>query len=159
MALRKQWLGDGNFRKNISSIPHPLLVPWSRRGRAILVLPLRAVQTVQSLSACTRVHFTLLLPLFRAMIADCFHYITTVLAISNYTVIQSPHSNVHSQRCHPPFIDLFLQSARNQVISKKRQGSARISSSLLLYYSHVHKICFTLATVWRLYSTRSKPLP
>jgi len=39
--------------------PHPLLVPWSRKGRAIPLLPLWAVQPVQSFSACTRVHFIL----------------------------------------------------------------------------------------------------
>jgi hypothetical protein len=33
--------------------PHPLLVPWSRKGRAIPLLSLWAVQPVQSLSACT----------------------------------------------------------------------------------------------------------
>jgi hypothetical protein len=38
--------------------PHPLLVPWSRKGRAVPLLPLWAVRPVQSLSACTRVHFT-----------------------------------------------------------------------------------------------------
>jgi len=37
---------------------HPLLVPWSRKGRAIPLHSLWAVQPVQSLSACTRVHFT-----------------------------------------------------------------------------------------------------
>ena len=37
---------------------HPLLVPWSRKSRAIPLLPLWAVRPVQSLSACTRVHFT-----------------------------------------------------------------------------------------------------
>jgi hypothetical protein len=37
---------------------HPLLVSWSQKGRAIPLLPLRAVWPVQSLSACTRVHFT-----------------------------------------------------------------------------------------------------
>ena len=31
---------------------------WSRRSRAIPLLPLWAVRPVQSLSACTRVHFT-----------------------------------------------------------------------------------------------------
>jgi len=36
---------------------HPLLVPWSRKGRAIPLLPLWVIQPVQSLSACTRVHF------------------------------------------------------------------------------------------------------
>jgi len=34
---------------------HPLLVPWSWNNRAIPLLPLWAVQPVQSLSACTRV--------------------------------------------------------------------------------------------------------
>ena len=38
--------------------PHPLLVPWSWKSRAIPLLPLWAVQPVQSLSSCTRVHFT-----------------------------------------------------------------------------------------------------
>ena len=39
--------------------PHPLLVPWSWKGRSIPLLPLWAIWPVQSLSACTRVHFTL----------------------------------------------------------------------------------------------------
>ena len=42
--------------------PHSLLVPWSRRSRAIPVLLLWAVGPVQSLNACTRVHFTTFLP-------------------------------------------------------------------------------------------------
>ena len=37
---------------------HPLLVPWSWKGRAIPLLPLWAVRPVQSLSACTGVTFT-----------------------------------------------------------------------------------------------------
>ena len=46
------------FEDTIRQGPHPLLVPWSRKGRAIPLLPLWAVRPVQSLSACTRVHFT-----------------------------------------------------------------------------------------------------
>ena len=38
--------------------PHPLLVPWSRKSRPVPLLPLWAIRPVQSLSACTRVHFT-----------------------------------------------------------------------------------------------------
>jgi len=38
--------------------PHPLLLPWSRKSTAIPLLPLWAVLPVQSLSACTTVHFT-----------------------------------------------------------------------------------------------------
>ena len=47
--------------QGLTLTPHPLLVPWSGKGRAIALLPLWAVQPVQSLSACTRVHFTLTL--------------------------------------------------------------------------------------------------
>ena len=36
---------------------HPLLVPWSRRSRAIPLLTLWTERSVQSLSACTRVQF------------------------------------------------------------------------------------------------------
>jgi len=42
----------------VTLTPHSLLVPWSRKGRAIPLFLLRAVRPVQSLSACTRVHFT-----------------------------------------------------------------------------------------------------
>jgi len=47
--------------RGVTLTPRPLLVPWSRKGRAIPLLPLWAVRPVQSLSACTRVHFTLFL--------------------------------------------------------------------------------------------------
>jgi len=40
--------------------PSPLLVRWSRKSRAIPLLPLWAVRPVQSLSVCTRVRFTFL---------------------------------------------------------------------------------------------------
>ena len=45
--------------QGVTLTPHPLLVPWSRKGTAIPLLPLWAVRPVQSSSACTRVHFTL----------------------------------------------------------------------------------------------------
>jgi hypothetical protein len=56
-------MGTGSFPginsgRGVTLTPHPLLVPWSRKGRAIPLLPLWAVRPVQSLSACTRVHFT-----------------------------------------------------------------------------------------------------
>ena len=52
----------GKERPGRDADPSPLLVPWSRKSRAIPLLPLWAVRPVQSLSACTRVHFNL--PLF-----------------------------------------------------------------------------------------------
>jgi hypothetical protein len=56
-------MGTGSFPevkscRGVTLTLHPLLVPWSRKSRAITLLPLWAVRPVQSLSACTRVHFT-----------------------------------------------------------------------------------------------------
>ena len=44
--------------RGVKLTPHLLPVPWSRKSRAIPLLPLRAVRPVQSLSACTRMRFT-----------------------------------------------------------------------------------------------------
>ena len=56
-------LGTGSFPgvksgQGVTLTLHPLLVPWPWKGRAIPLLPPWAVRPVQSLSACTRVHFT-----------------------------------------------------------------------------------------------------
>ena len=57
-------MGTGSFTvkksgRGVTLTLHPLLVPWSWKGRAIPLLPLWAVRPVQSLSACTSAHFTL----------------------------------------------------------------------------------------------------
>ena len=56
-------MGTGSFPGvesgwDVTLTPHPLLVLWSRRDRAIPLLPLWAVRPVQSLGACTEVTFT-----------------------------------------------------------------------------------------------------
>ena len=56
-------MGTGSFPgvksgRGVTLTAHPLLVPWSWKGRAIPLLPPWAVRPVQSLSVCTRVHFT-----------------------------------------------------------------------------------------------------
>jgi len=43
--------------RGVTLTSYPLLVLWSRKSRAIHLLPLWAVRAVQSLSVCTRVHF------------------------------------------------------------------------------------------------------
>ena len=50
----------GKGGRGVTLTPHPLLVPWSRKSRARLLLPLWAVRPVQSLSVCTRAHFFIL---------------------------------------------------------------------------------------------------
>jgi hypothetical protein len=47
----------GKQRPGRDADPSPLLVSLSRKGRAIPLLHLWAIGPVQSLSACTRVHF------------------------------------------------------------------------------------------------------
>jgi DNA-binding transcriptional LysR family regulator len=54
-------MGTGSFPgvktgRGVTLTPHSLLEPWSRKSRAIPLLPLWAVQLVQSFSACARVH-------------------------------------------------------------------------------------------------------
>jgi hypothetical protein len=56
-------MGTGSFPgvksgRGMRLTPHLLLVPWSRKSRAIPLLPLWAVRTVQSLRAFTTVNFT-----------------------------------------------------------------------------------------------------
>ena len=46
--------------RGVTLTPHPLLVPWSWKGRATPLLPIWAARPVQNLSACTRMHFTIL---------------------------------------------------------------------------------------------------
>ena len=53
------WLFAGvKSGRGVTLAPHTLLVPWSRKGRAIPLLLLCAVRSVQSLSPCARVHIT-----------------------------------------------------------------------------------------------------
>jgi len=61
-------MGTGSFPgansgRGVTLTPHSLLVPWSRKSRAIPLLPLWAVRPVHSPSACTKVHFTFYLSL------------------------------------------------------------------------------------------------
>jgi hypothetical protein len=65
-------MGTGSFpgvknRRGVTLTPNPILLPWSRKGRVIPLLPLWAVRPVQSLSACTRVHFTYFLLTLRSL--------------------------------------------------------------------------------------------
>ena len=56
--------------RDVTLTPHPLLVPWSWKSRAIPLLPLWAVRLVQSLSACTRVHFTFFLTVRMCLVLE-----------------------------------------------------------------------------------------
>jgi len=64
--------------RGVTLTPHPLLVLWSRKGRAIPLLPLLTVQLVQNLSACTRVHFTFT---FTYGVGSVHLYVVTLLLL------------------------------------------------------------------------------
>jgi len=56
-------MGTGSFLgvksgRGVKLTPYPLLVPWTRKSRAIPLLPLWTLRPVQNLISCTRVHFT-----------------------------------------------------------------------------------------------------
>jgi hypothetical protein len=56
-------MGNGSFPwvkngRGLTLTPHPFLVLWSWKSKAITLLPLWTVGSAQSLSSCTRVHFT-----------------------------------------------------------------------------------------------------
>ena len=58
--------------RGVTLTPHLLLVPWSRKIRAIPLLPLWAFRPVPSLSACKRVNFTLLFFINHPIIQSSF---------------------------------------------------------------------------------------
>jgi hypothetical protein len=74
-------MGTGSFPgvkygRGVLLTTHPLLVPWSWKGRAIPLLPVWAVRPVQSLSACTRVHFTFTFTFCKSMSTASFIFFT-----------------------------------------------------------------------------------
>jgi len=79
-------MGVGSFPgvkngRGVTLTPHPLLVPWSRKSRAIPLLALWAIWPVQSLSACT-VELYLYSPygpysLYRASVPVQYSYTST----------------------------------------------------------------------------------
>ena len=70
--------------------PHSLLVPWSRKSRAIPLLPLWALRPVQSPSACTGALFTFLL--LTLCIPGISHFTEerSVLCILDHILIIAP---------------------------------------------------------------------
>ena len=75
-------MGTGSFPgvksdRAVTLTPHHLLVPWSRKSRAITLHPLCALRSVQNLSACTRVHVTLFY-----LVCDMFQ----LVEVSSYLV-------------------------------------------------------------------------
>ena len=87
----------GKERPGRDADPSPLLVPWSWKSRAIPLLSLWAVRPIESLSACTRVHFTFSRPYVRSPLRTT--HVTTQTTQSNYMSRATQlHSHLHLAR-------------------------------------------------------------
>jgi len=91
-------MGTGSFLgiKSVRGVTLTLhlLVPWARKGRAIALFPLWAVQ---GLSACTRVHFTFILP----PVGYCG---PSLMVCSNFCYWRVPLLPSASVNCQDPFL-------------------------------------------------------
>jgi len=103
-------MGTGSFPgvksgRGVTLTPHPLLVPWSRKSRATPLHSIRAERPVQSLSACTRVHFTFL-PRLSHREAKC---------CSQFRESNCPRKRISSSSCRPLRIMTLcsLETSRN----------------------------------------------
>jgi hypothetical protein len=78
--------------RSVTLNPHPLLVPWSRKSRVIPLLSLWVIRPVQSLSACTSVHFTLPLQSeYKKLRSQCRTNNVVLLKIININVLINKH--------------------------------------------------------------------
>jgi len=121
----KEWLG-------YDADPHPLLVPWSRKGRAIPLLPLPAVRPVQSLSACVTVHFTLYL------LKDSF----VLTIVSGISVKLFPWMKISALPVSSTFVCFIIITA-----------TTRFHLQAVMFWStaswqHIVRVCVTMLLVF-----------
>jgi len=83
--------------------PSSLLVPWSRKSKAIPLFPLWAIWPVQSLSACTRVHFSftsVCIQLYTSLDETCSLYTALHLMLSQTKLFLLKAAYVYPMRGH-----------------------------------------------------------
>ena len=103
------YMGTGSFPgvksdRSVMLNPHLLLVPWSRKSRAIHLLPLLIVRPVQNLSACTvqLYHYSPYRPygLYRASVPVQYSYTSTnpmgLTACKEHQCLYSTAKHLHS---------------------------------------------------------------
>jgi hypothetical protein len=106
-------MGTGSFPgvksgRSVTLTPHTLLVPWSWKSRAIPLLPLWAVRPVQSLSDCTRVHFTFFLPTSKC---GRFLWHTILDAVQSAAQWQDRYFTAQSTCCQYNFVQYTTQKS------------------------------------------------
>ena len=156
-------MGTGSFpgvksSRGVTVTPHPLLVPWSRKSRAIPLLPLWAVRPVQSLSACTSVHFTLLKQSLRRS-NICYLYQMSPASLSANRIARAPleykHSNIQAltrtannmsaNRHLLTCLLTYLLTPRSRVLLEKPTGSQLVKKFSTFYGTRRFITAFTSA--------------
>ena len=120
-------MGTGSFPevksgRGVTLTPHPLLVPWPWKGRAIPLLPLWAVRPVQSLSACTGVHFS-----FFFYICEEAFSLTKIIISTFHSPVTNKHFKHNLHLCllnyEPSFSRVWPDTAkcinRNRKVGEK----------------------------------------
>jgi len=136
-------MGTGSFLgvkrgQGVTLTPHPLLVPWSRKSRAIPLLPLQAVRPVQSLSACTRVTFTFTFNEYERFLklrtCPLSVYVQRISTVSVHVQNMFSHSNstLNPAHAHLYFKNTFCYTAPLwRTVSAKGHGWLTASSGMI----------------------------
>ena len=99
-------MGTGSFpgvksSRGVTLTPHPLLVPWSWKGRSTPLLPLSAVRPVQRLSVCTRVHLTLF----------TFNLVTKIILLGRRNI-----RGIFSPPCTTQIMPMIITETNSEII-------------------------------------------
>jgi len=141
--------------RGVTLTPHPLLVPWSWKSRAIPLLSLWAVQPVQSLSACTKMRFTVPHSLrhnwgIHRVVGRVFLTVVDRLPCPVLPAIVPEHvssrssSNVWWQRL---YITLYCSTGRSSIYQGGHNTALLQICNNLLYDRTLHRIHVLLSAL------------
>jgi hypothetical protein len=146
--------------------PHPLPVPWSRKGRAIPLPLLRAIRPVQSLSACTKVHFTLIRAdlILPHIILSAWFFINYISCKSNgVTLINFQTLAILQKLFYMGFVcslfNVFVWSYMECYFYRICCGDILLCDKLLCIYSHTQLLYGNLVSQFRVIPFRMIGLP
>jgi len=110
--------------RGVTLTPHPLLVPWSRKGRAIPLLLLWAIRPVQSLGACTRVCFTVF-----------YIYHVRLAARTDFSTLFTVHA------CLPHNVTaMYLETSSTLLVTEVPENHCHLFLASLKYKLHACKL-------------------
>ena len=137
--------------RGVTLTPHNLLVPWSRKSRAIPLLPPRAVRPVQSLSTCTVQGCTLpfyfiyiyIYSVISSLVKEIINFLTVCYVwrqpnTQHSQVVTSRHPVLVKRVAHVPLsVKIWTKEGRGPCRTHKRDGHFKWCTLLFfLLYGH-----------------------